>query len=102
MESIANFFGFNNSGKRSNSSSSTTTSSHSNQQQDDYSRRMQDCVVVSYQDRYYDIHFRDLRGGVNQATVAELKERCKRVTGVTIATMKLKVSGGKVYSFVAW
>jgi hypothetical protein len=91
MESIANFFGFNNNSRRSNSSSTSS----SNNQQDDYQRRMRDCVVISYQDRYYDIHFRDLRGGVNKATVAELKERCKRVTGVTIATMKLKVSGGK-------
>lgn len=90
MDSFASFFGL----KKSNSTSTTAAATKHNQQED-YNRKMRDVVVVLYQDRYYDIHFRDFREGINEATVADLKERCKRVTGVTLATMKLKVSGGK-------
>jgi hypothetical protein len=90
MDSIASFFGIN---KKSNS---TSTSSSQTDARDDYQKKYQDVVVVSYRDRYYDVHFRDLKGGIRGATVADLKERCKRVTGVTLATMKLKVSGGNI------
>jgi hypothetical protein len=83
MDSIASFFGL------KKSSSSTTNKQQSAQ------RPVRDSIVISFEDRYYDIHFRDVKGGIEHATVAELKERCKRVTGVTLATMKLKVSGGK-------
>jgi hypothetical protein len=83
MDSIASFFGL------KKSSSSTTNKQQSTQ------RPVRDSIVISFEDRYYDIHFRDVKGGIQYATVAELKERCKRVTGVTLATMKLKVSGGK-------
>ncbi|KAI9255843.1 hypothetical protein EDC94DRAFT_616900 [Helicostylum pulchrum] len=91
MDSFASFFGLNS--KKSNSTSTASTKSN---QQEDYNRKMRDVVVVLYQDRYYDIHFRDFREGINEATVAHLKERCKSVTGVTLATMKLKVSGANV------
>lgn len=57
-------------------------------------RNVPDSIVISFEDKYYDTHFRDIHGGLNQVTVAELKQRCKQLTGVTIATMKLKVSGG--------
>lgn len=88
MDSIANFFGLNKKSSSSSSSTKTNNSSRSTQ------RQMRDSFVLAYDDRYYDIHFRDIQGGIRQATVAELKERCKTMTGVTIATMKLKVSGG--------
>jgi hypothetical protein len=74
MDSFASFFGL----KKSHS---TSTSSNQEKKQ---------VIVVSYQDRYYDIPF---GGSLNQATVGELKDHCKRATGVTLATMKLKVSG---------
>lgn len=89
MDSIANFFGLN---KKSGSSPSSSTRTNSSSRS--HHRQMRDSFVLAYDNRYYDIHFRDVPGGMQQATVAELKERCKTMTGVTIATMKLKVSGG--------
>ncbi|CAO3625022.1 unnamed protein product [Mucor fragilis] len=88
MDSIANFFGLN---KKPASSSSSSTKTNSSSKS--HHKQMRDSFVLAYDSRYYDIHFRDVRGGMRQATVAELKERCKSMTGVTIATMKLKVSG---------
>ena len=85
MDSFASFFGINN-------KKSTSTSTNNSYDQDN--QKYRDTVVVSYKDHYYDIHFRDQQGGLRHATVADLKERCKRATGVTLATMKLKVSGG--------
>lgn len=84
MDSIASFFGL------KKSKSSTTNKQQSTP------KPARDSVVIAFEDKYYDIHFRDVNGGMQQATVAELKERCKHATGVTIATMKLKVSGGKI------
>lgn len=81
MDSFASFFGL----KKSHSTS--TSSSHHQQQQQQERKQV---VVVSYADRYYDIPFGN---HLNQATVGELKDRCKQATGVTLATMKLKVSG---------
>lgn len=98
MDSIASFFGIN---KKSNSTS-TSSSSSSNNAQDELQRKYRDAIVISYQERYYDIHFRDFKGGIGAATVADLKDRCKRATGVTLATMKLKVSGGKSLNFFVY
>lgn len=96
MDSIASFFGIN---KKSNS---TSTSSSSSNAQDELQRKYRDAIVVSYQERYYDIHFRDFKGGIGGATVADLKDRCKKVTGVTLATMKLKVSGAYIKDDTAY
>lgn len=81
MDSFASFFGL------KKSSSSTTNNNHQKQHE------RKQVIVVSYDDRYYDIGFGDR---LSQATVGELKDRCKRATGVTLATMKLKVSGAYI------
>ncbi|RCI01560.1 hypothetical protein CU098_010777 [Rhizopus stolonifer] len=88
MHSLASFLGL------SKKSSSTKLSNH--HQQSASQRDLRDTIVISFEDRYYDIHFRDTRGGIRETTVAELKQKCKQVTGVTIATMKLKVSGAYI------
>ncbi|KAI8642460.1 hypothetical protein BD408DRAFT_325382, partial [Parasitella parasitica] len=88
MDSIANFLGLNR--KTTPSASSSTQTNNSSMS---YQKSMRDSFVLAYDNRYYDIHFRDIEGGMRRVTVAELKERCKNLTGVTKATMKLKVSG---------
>ncbi|CAO3608779.1 unnamed protein product [Mucor hiemalis] len=98
MDSIASFFGIN---KKSNSTT-TSSSSSSTHAQDELQRKYRDAIVISYQERYYNVHFRDLKGGIRGATVADLKDRCKRVTGVTLATMKLKVSGAYIKDDTAY
>ncbi|KAI9301560.1 hypothetical protein BJ944DRAFT_290845 [Cunninghamella echinulata] len=40
----------------------------------------------------------DVKGGLQQATVKDLKEKCKSVTNVPIANMNLKVSGATLSS----
>jgi hypothetical protein len=86
MDSFASFFGL------KKSSSSKTTSSSSSKQQ----RPVTNTIVIAWNERYYDVHFNDVPGGMSQVTIAQLKEHCKKITGVTLATMKLKVSGGKI------
>jgi hypothetical protein len=43
----------------------------------------------------YTLDFMDFPGGLHEATVKDLKSKCKELTDVPIATMNLKVSGGK-------
>ncbi|KAI8089724.1 uncharacterized protein BX664DRAFT_333731 [Halteromyces radiatus] len=38
----------------------------------------------------------DFSGGLQQATVKDLKEKCRKLTNVPIATMNLKVSGAHI------
>ncbi|KAI8366901.1 hypothetical protein BD560DRAFT_400459 [Blakeslea trispora] len=89
MHSLASFLGLN---KKDNQHRPSNNRSQPIPPQ----RDLRDTVVVAYDNRYYDVHFRDVRGGIRFATVGMLKERCKQVTGVTIATMKLKVSGAYI------
>ncbi|ORY95488.1 hypothetical protein BCR43DRAFT_564371 [Syncephalastrum racemosum] len=50
-------------------------------------------IVLSWDKRYFDIAFQDFPNGLRHATVKDLKQKAKEVTGVPIATMRLKVSG---------
>ncbi|OBZ85525.1 BAG family molecular chaperone regulator 1 [Choanephora cucurbitarum] len=89
MHSLASFLGLNKKDAQPRPSNNHNT-------QPTPQRDLRDTVVVAYDNRYYDVHFRDVRGGIRFATVGMLKQRCKQVTGVTIATMKLKVSGAYI------
>ncbi|KAI8880575.1 hypothetical protein K501DRAFT_335303 [Backusella circina FSU 941] len=88
MDSFASFFGL----KKSTSSKTSRSSSSATKQH----RPVTNTIVVAWNERYYDVHFNDVPGGMSQVTVAQLKEHCKRITGVTLATMKLKVSGAYI------
>ncbi|KAI9280478.1 hypothetical protein BY458DRAFT_500777 [Sporodiniella umbellata] len=55
---------------------------------------LENSIAICFEGAYYDINFGDV--SMDQFLVADLKERCKRITGVTLATMKLKVSGAYV------
>ncbi|ORE05601.1 hypothetical protein BCV72DRAFT_208957 [Rhizopus microsporus var. microsporus] len=63
---------------------------------DSYTNQADNAITISFEDTYYDVDFGQL--SMNQLTVADLKERCKRITGVPLATMNLKVSGGRFYN----
>lgn len=52
-------------------------------------------IVLSWDKRYFDIAFQDFPNGLQHATVKDLKQKAKEATGVPIATMRLKVSGGR-------
>lgn len=56
------------------------------------SKEIQNTFVLSWNKHYFDISFKDR--GLDGATLADLKQRCKELTGVPIATMKLTISGG--------
>ncbi|CAO3626129.1 unnamed protein product [Cunninghamella blakesleeana] len=53
-------------------------------------------IRLSWLDKRYTLHFMDFPNGLQQATVKDLKEKCKRVTNVPIANMRLKVSGAHI------
>jgi hypothetical protein len=46
----------------------------------------------------YQLNFKEFQHGFDEATVRDLKEKCKQVTNVPIASMKLQVSGGNKHS----
>lgn len=41
------------------------------------------------------LNFKEFKKGFDEATVYDLKEKCKLITDVPIASMNLQVSGGK-------
>ncbi|CEG73249.1 hypothetical protein RMATCC62417_08667 [Rhizopus microsporus] len=61
---------------------------------DNYTNQADNAITISFEDTYYDVDFGQL--SMNQLTVADLKERCKRITGVPLAIMNLKVSGANI------
>lgn len=86
MDSFTSFLNL----KRPSSGKSNTKGRDQNQKQ------LENAIVISFEDNYYDVHFG--QASMDQLVVADLKERCKRITGVPLATMKLKVSGGETNS----
>lgn len=54
-------------------------------------------ILLKWNHSSYYISFKDFPKGLDQATLRDLKEKCKNATGVPVATMRLKVSGGNVY-----
>ncbi|KAI8989309.1 hypothetical protein BDB01DRAFT_533396 [Pilobolus umbonatus] len=86
MDHIASFFGL----KKPTPSKSTQS------QKSGYTRPIRDAIVLCHDNTYYDVHFRNVHGGLDNVTVAQLKEHCKKMTGVTMASMKLKVSGAYI------
>lgn len=51
-------------------------------------------LVLKWNHNSYYISFKEFPKGLDQATLRDLKVKCKMVTGVPVATMRLKVSGG--------
>jgi hypothetical protein len=51
-------------------------------------------LVLKWNHASYYISFKEFPKGLDQATLRDLKVKCKMVTGVPVATMRLKVSGG--------
>lgn len=56
-------------------------------------------IVLSWDGKRFDLNFKEFKAGLDQATVKDLKQKCKKVTEIPIASMKLRVSGGKVNIF---
>lgn len=46
------------------------------------------------------MNFKEFPKGFNEATVRDLKEKCKLLTDVPVASMKLQVSGGKLRNVI--
>jgi hypothetical protein len=53
-------------------------------------------VILSWNDKKLQLNFKEFTKGFDEATVKDLKEKIKLLTDVPIASMKLKVSGGKL------
>lgn len=53
-------------------------------------------VILSWNNRKLQLNFKEFSKGFNEATVRDLKEKCKLLTDVPVASMKLQVSGGKL------
>lgn len=55
-------------------------------------KELQNSIVLSWENQTFDVTFRN--PSLNVATLRDLKEKCKQLTGVPMATMRLVVSGG--------
>lgn len=53
-------------------------------------------MTLSWNDKKTQLNFKEFPKGFEEATVKDLKEKCKVITEVPIALMKLQVSGGKI------
>ncbi|KAF7728369.1 hypothetical protein EC973_006177 [Apophysomyces ossiformis] len=58
-------------------------------------RERRTTILLSWERQRFDIDFQEFRHGFDQATVKDLKAKCKEVTSIPISTMRLKVSGGE-------
>jgi hypothetical protein len=56
-------------------------------------------IELKWKGHKYDVNFDEFPNGLEQATLGDLKEKCKRITGVPVNAMKLLASGGKSGSF---
>ena len=56
-------------------------------------------IELKWKGHKYDVNFDEFPNGLEQATLGDLKEKCKRITGVPVNAMKLLASGGKFGSF---
>lgn len=66
-------------------------------------REIRTTVVLEWENKKLQLNFKEFSKGFDQATVRDLKEKCKLLTNVPIATMKLQVSGGKcVHARLDW
>ncbi|CAO3689642.1 unnamed protein product [Umbelopsis vinacea] len=50
-------------------------------------------LELKWKGHKYNVHFDEFPNGLEQATLADLKEKCKRITGVPVNAMKLLASG---------
>lgn len=53
-------------------------------------------VILSWNNRKLQLNFKEFSKGFNEATVRDLKEKCKLLTDVPVASMKLQVSGANM------
>ena len=60
-------------------------------------REIKTTVQLEWENKKLQLNFKEFSKGFDQATVKDLKEKCKLLTNVPIATMKLQVSGGKFH-----
>lgn len=61
-------------------------------------RETKTTVTLSWNNKKIQLNFKEFPRGFDEATVKDLKEKCKLLTDVPIASMKLQVSGGKLIS----
>jgi hypothetical protein len=54
-------------------------------------------IELKWKGHKYDVNFDEFPNGLEQATLGDLKEKCKRITGVPVNAMKLLASGGKLW-----
>jgi hypothetical protein len=54
-------------------------------------------IELRWKGHAYDVNFDEYPNGLEQATLADLKEKAKRITGVPVNAMKLLASGGKPF-----
>ncbi|KAL0143048.1 hypothetical protein V8B55DRAFT_1584218 [Mucor lusitanicus] len=59
-------------------------------------REIRTTVVLEWENKKLQLNFKEFSKGFDQATVRDLKEKCKLLTNVPIATMKLQVSGANL------
>ncbi|CAO3673465.1 unnamed protein product [Umbelopsis ramanniana] len=50
-------------------------------------------IELKWKGHKYDVNFDEFPNGLEQATLGDLKEKCKRITGVPVNAMKLLASG---------
>ncbi|KAI7899753.1 uncharacterized protein BX663DRAFT_520314 [Cokeromyces recurvatus] len=53
-------------------------------------------VILLWDNKRIHVNFKEFPGGFNEATVKDLKEKCKALTDVPIALMKLQISGANM------
>lgn len=53
-------------------------------------------IQLKWKTKKLQLNFKEFAKGFDEATVKNLKEKCKLLTDVPIASMKLQVSGGNV------
>jgi hypothetical protein len=56
-------------------------------------------VELKWKGHKYDVNFDEFPKGLEQATLGDLKEKCKKITGVPLNAIKLLASGGKYSAF---
>lgn len=58
-------------------------------------------LELKWKGQKYNVDFDEFPNGLEQATLADLKEKCKRITGVPVNAMKLLASGGECFFLIS-
>jgi hypothetical protein len=60
-------------------------------------RERRTTIQLEWENKKLQLNFKEFPKGFDEATVKDLKEKCKLLTDVPIASMKLQVSGGNLH-----